>query len=346
MTDYRWRLPGHGDTRRAGVVPTRIGFDDLAQVIDAAELSGLDGVIASHDPAGFESWVVAGAALRATRHVSVTVEFDPTFGSPVYAAKISATLQRLSRGRLAWQLVIDPDPADAARRGDTLDSRRRYDRAAEFLTVARSVWNREPIGGNGFDGTGAEFDGEYFHVADGGFRGILSGFEFPAVHIAGHSSAAIDLSARLGDVHVFTERPDGIGESLQALRAATRITGRTVSAAVEIPVIARETDAEAWARVERLVAQAGVKRVAADDLADGRWAGFRSVGFDQPVGLVGPYDSVAARLREYEAAGIDTVVLSGRPHIEELYRTGEHLLYRADPAARVLEVSGVTEVSA
>ncbi|NEW27168.1 LLM class flavin-dependent oxidoreductase [Nocardia cyriacigeorgica] len=359
MTEFLWRLPTRGDGRRARPElrhrggfgaqrppspatdprPGRYGpFDDLAQIIDAAELAGLDGVLAPYDPFGEESWIVAGGALRGTRYATVVVEFDPAFGTPVYAAKMSATLQRISRGRLAWRLVVDTDDDAAAARGDTVAGADRYARAAEFLTVARGVWNADPVPGAGFEGTGFAFEGRFYDVVDGGFRGILSGLPFPLVHLTGDSAAALDLSARHGDVHVFTESPEGATAAVGALRERAAAAGRTVRAAVEVPVVARQTEQEAWARVRRQWQELGHDAGAAHtlDLGDGRWAGFTHLGYPQPIGLVGSYEQVAARLREYTAAGIDTVVLSGHPHIEEVHRAGEHLLHLADPAGRTL----------
>ncbi|MBF5001877.1 LLM class flavin-dependent oxidoreductase [Nocardia sp. BSTN01] len=372
MTEYLWRLPSRGDGRRAqpelrhrggfgdpvptpasghtgnrgsdreptDVRPGRLGpFDDLHQVIDAAELAGLDGVLAPYDPLGEESWIVAGGALRATRHSRVIVEFQPAFGTPVYAAKMSVTLQRLSAGRLGWRLAVDTDEAEARSRGDRVSGADRYRRAAEFLTVARGVWNRDPVPAAGFRGTGFDVAGDYYDVIDGGFRGVLSGLPFPTVYLSGNSPEALDLSARHGDVHVFTESPDGPGEQLAALRARTGETGRTVRAGLEIPVIARETEDEAWARAERQWREVRPDGPGARSLAlgDGRWAGFDLLGYPQAIGLVGSYEQVARQLQVYAATGFDTIVLSGHPHIEEVHRAGEHLLFLADPAGRTLK---------
>ncbi|WP_062988031.1 LLM class flavin-dependent oxidoreductase [Nocardia anaemiae] len=372
MTEYLWRLPSRGDGRRArpqlrhrggfgDPAPTPAGgrfgarpddreptdvrpghhgpFDDLHQVIDAAELAGLDGVLAPYDPLGEESWIVAGGALRATRHARVIVEFQPAFGTPVYAAKVSATLQRLSAGRLGWRLAVDTDTEEARTRGDRVGGDDRYARAAEFLTVVRGVWNADPVPGAGFQGTGFDFAGEYYDVIDGGFRGILSGLPFPTVYLSGTSQPALDLSARHGDVHLFTESTDGPAAALARLRERTAETGRRVRAGLELPVIARETEDEAWARAERQWREVRPDGPGARSLRlDGaRWGGFAELGYPQPVGLVGSYEHVAQQLQAYEAAGFDSIVLSGHPNIEEVHRASEHLLFLADPAGRTLQ---------
>ena len=230
MTDVYWELPSRGDGRRAvaalnsrggfgpqrpttvatDVRPGNFGpFDELAQIVLAAELSGVDGVVAPYDPNGEESWIVAAAALRQTRHSRVVVEFHPTFGTPVYAAKMSATLQRLSAGRLEWRVKVDTDAEDAIARGDAVRGADRYARAAEFLTVARGVWNEEQILPGGFGGTGYDFDGEYYDVLGGGFRGILSGLRFPRVHLTGGltgSSGTLGPPCRCPSVHPCRRR--------------------------------------------------------------------------------------------------------------------------------------------
>ncbi|WP_067568250.1 LLM class flavin-dependent oxidoreductase [Nocardia acidivorans] len=358
MTEFLWRLPSRGDGRHVraetryrggfgGPPPTtpatdvRVGrygpFDDLHQIIDAAELSGVDGVLAPYDPAGEESWIVAGGALRATRHSRVVVEFQPAFGTPVYAAKISATLQQHSHGRLGWRLAVETDTADTRARGDRVSGADRHARAAEFLTVARGVWNETPVPGAGFQGTGFEFDGAYYAVADGGFRGILSGLPFPEVYLSGTSAAALELSAQHGDVHVFTETPDGVAALVTELGERAAAAGRSVRAGLELPIIARETEQEAWARAHRQWSEAHAENPSpALDLGDGRWAGFAELGYTRPIGLVGSYEQVAQRLSRYIAAGIDSFTLVGHPHIEEVHRTGEHLLHLVDPAGRTL----------
>ncbi|MEU4596599.1 LLM class flavin-dependent oxidoreductase [Nocardia sp. NPDC023988] len=358
MTDFLWRLPSRGDGRRADPAlrgrggfgppnpavettdlrPGRFGpFDDLAQIVDAAELTGFDGVLAPYDPLGEESWIVAAAALRATRYTRVTVEFQPAFGTPVYAAKVSATLQRHSAGRLNWRLAVDTDEAEARARGDRLTGDERYDRAAEFLTVARGVWNENEVGAAGFAGTGFDYAGRHYDVVDGGFRGILSGLPFPAVHLSGTTPAALALSAAHGDVHLFAEHEDGITGAVTELGERAAASGRSVRVGLELPIIARETEDEAWARVHRQWAELDRPENVADHiLGDGRWSGFHAFGYDQRIGLVGSYAQVAQRLSEYIAAGVQTFVLSGHPAIEEIHRAGEHLLFLADPTARTL----------
>ncbi|MGC0366024.1 alkanesulfonate monooxygenase [Rhodococcus sp. 27YEA15] len=359
MTEFLWRLTSRGDGRHAvpgshnrggfggrrtptpatDLRPGNFGpFDELSQIVLAAELAGLDGVLAPYDPLGEESWIVAGGAVRDTRYAAVIVEFHPSFGTPVYAAKMSATLQRIAAGRLSWRLRVDTGDADARSRGDKVVGTDRYARAAEFLTVARGVWNETPFAGAGFKGTDYHFEGEYFDVVDGGFRSILSGLPFPTVYLSGSSDEALDLSARHGDVHLFSETVEGVAEAVERLRSRSAARGRVVRTGLELPIVARESEDEAWARVERQWREVhpNAEDARSLDLGGGRWAGFSEIGYEQAIGLVGSYEQVAQKISDYEAAGIDSFVFDGRPQIEELHRIGEHLLFLADPVGRTL----------
>jgi alkanesulfonate monooxygenase len=193
------------------------------QATRAAQLTGLDGVYVPFAADGLESLVVAGGLLRGSSTVQVTAEFHPAIASPVYAAKLAASLQRYSASRLAWRLLIDLDQATARAQGDFLPERDRYARAAEFLTVAKGVWSTAPY----------TYEGRFYEVLGGGFPRSRSNPRFPAVYLSGTSPEALALSAAHADVHLF-----GPGEDL-------RLLPNGVKAGLVLPVLAREDDEEA-----------------------------------------------------------------------------------------------------
>ena len=61
-------------------------------------------------------------------------------------------------------------------------------------------------------------------------------------------------------------------------------------------------------------------------VAPNLWAGIGLVRGGAGTALVGSYDEVADRIREYAALGLDTFILSGYPHLEEAYTVGEEIL--------------------
>jgi alkanesulfonate monooxygenase len=252
-------------------LPARVG----SRAGRAAELSGFDGGYVPFDPEGAESLSIAAGVLRESRHLRVTAGFHPGIATPVYAAKLSASLQRFSADRLGWRVEVDLDPAVARAHGDFLEGTDRYARADEFLTVAKGVWRQGAY----------TFEGRFYQVLDGGLPFPLSGRPFPLVHLSGSSPQALELSARHADVHVFE-----VGEDVADL-------GR-VERALRLPVLARQDEEEAAAEALR-------------------------TGF---TGLTGSYERVAEEIRRHAARGIGTFLLEARPHLEEAYRLGEHLL--------------------
>jgi alkanesulfonate monooxygenase len=66
------------------------------------------------------------------------------------------------------------------------------------------------------------------------------------------------------------------------------------------------------------------------------WAGIGLVTGGAATSLVGSPQEVAERILEYEEAGIDSLILSGYPHLEECYRVAE-LLFPVLPPQRPVE---------
>lgn len=142
------------------------------------------------------------------------------------------------------------------------------------------------------------------------------------------------------------------------MRAKAAAHGRKIRFGIRLHVIVRETNDEAWQAAERLIshlddetiakAQAafartdsvGQQRMAAlhngkrDNLeiSPNLWAGVGLVRGAAGTALVGDGPTVAARINEYAALGIDSFVLSGYPHLEEAYRVGELLFPLLDVA--------------
>ncbi|MFY7069327.1 LLM class flavin-dependent oxidoreductase [Nocardiopsis changdeensis] len=304
MTEVILRLPTRpAPARGLGAVATDVRGDlygpleEAFQTWRAAEIAGLDGVLAPDDPDGEEPWTVAAGVLRAGRHLRAVAEFPPSFATPVYAAKLSATLQRAAHGRLGWKVAVGGDPAVRAAQGDPVTGEDALRRAHEFLTVAKGVWHERPY----------TFEGDFYRVLGGGFGHPLAGRPFPTVYLSGTTPGELDLSAAHADVHLLR-----LGDDVGAVRAELdrRAPGRAVRLGVELSV--------------------SVRHVGQDDGPPegvaGRWDGFASLGHTVPEGLVGTPAELAAELDALRRRGVTTFVVEARPALAEAYRLGEHLL--------------------
>ena len=174
------------------------------------------------------------------------------------------------------------------------------------------------------------------------------------IWFGGSSDPAIDLAAAQSDVYLTWGEPVAqVAEKIAAVRARAAVHGRTVKFGLRIHLIVRETTSEAWSVAEKLIANISDEAIAAAqrkfatesnsvgqqrmtalhhggrrdklEIAPNLWAGIGLVRRGAGTALVGDPKTVAARLREYQALGIDTIIASGYPHLEEAYKVAELL---------------------
>jgi len=305
MTLIHWQLdvaaePGRGEPSIRSVLPTLIcdarrptqnRFDYYAQVAEAAAQTGFDGLYLPFRAQADDTRIVAAVLAREVRRIALIPEFPASVGSAVYAAKQTATFQRGTHGRLGWAIAPDADTPARLAQGDRIDEEDLPQRLAEFLTVARGVYEHKPF----------SFKGDFFEVENGGFADPLNRYPFPQVHLRGGRDSDLAASARHGNVHLFDTATD-LASGIARLRALADAEGRKLGFGLLQPVLARETDAEATRDAQR-----------SDPV---------------PGTIIGDYDAVADVLAGLAAQGISHFVLSATPQLEEAYRFGQHVLPR------------------
>ncbi|WP_369187335.1 NtaA/DmoA family FMN-dependent monooxygenase [Streptomyces sp. R08] len=148
-----------------------------------------------------ESLTVLNALAAVTERIGLAATVNATFNEPYELARRLATLDHLSGGRAAWNVVTSSDAftGENFRRGGYLDRADRYTRAAEFVDVARELWDSWTP-----DGLPRPFAhrGQHFDVA-GEFTVPRSPQGHPVVIQAGDSGEGREFAARTADV-VFT----------------------------------------------------------------------------------------------------------------------------------------------
>lgn len=93
--------------------------------------------VPNHDPIPLLSWMGA-----ATSTIGLASTFSINNQHPFYAARLWATLDHLTRGRAAWNVVTAINHNQAANYGEDLPpTELRYERAAEFMEVCLELWN-------------------------------------------------------------------------------------------------------------------------------------------------------------------------------------------------------------
>ncbi|ARP94486.1 FMNH2-dependent alkanesulfonate monooxygenase [Bordetella genomosp. 13] len=351
--DILWFIPTHGDSRYLGTsTGARAGSHDyFRQIAVAADTLGYDGVLLPTGRSCEDAWVVASSLIDATRRLKFLVAVRPGVTSPQMAARMAATFDRLSGGRLLINVVTGGDPGELEGDGVFVDHDQRYAITSDYLRIWRGALEASHHGGD------YSLAGEQLIAR--GAKVLYPPVQrpYPPLYFGGSSEAAHQLAAEQLDVYLtWGEPPDAVRAKIADVRERAARLGRTLRFGIRLHVIVRETEAQAWAAADALIshltedtvrsAQAafgrmdseGQRRMAAlhggrlDDGRGGRahleiapnlWAGVGLVRGGAGTALVGDPRTVARRIQEYAELGIDTFIFSGYPHLEESYRFAE-----------------------
>lgn len=337
-----WFLPTHGDSRYLGTAEggREVSLAYLRQIAQAADELGYFGVLIPTGRSCEDSWVVASAMVPVTRQLRYLVALRPGLQGPTVSARMAATLDRLSEGRLLLNVVTGGDPDELKGDGLYLDHTERYALTDEFLQVWRRLMTGETV----------TFQGKYIQVD--GARLLYPPLQqpYPPLYFGGSSAAGQQVGVDHTDLYLtWGEPPAQVAEKVAAVRALAAQQGKTMRFGIRLHVIVRETTDAAWKAASDLISKlddatiaaaqksfarfdsVGQRRMA--ELHGGRrdkleispnlWAGVGLVRGGAGTALVGDPETIAQRMAEYAAIGIDSFILSGYPHLEEAYRFAE-----------------------
>ncbi|GGG74051.1 LLM class flavin-dependent oxidoreductase [Paenibacillus radicis (ex Gao et al. 2016)] len=162
-----------------------------------------------------EPITLLSALSSVTEHVGLVATVSTTYNEPFHVARKFASLDHLSDGRAAWNVVTSGNPAEAQNfnKDHHLLHSLRYERAEEFLNVVTGLWNSWEDDAFVYDKENATFadrsklhtlhhKGEWFSV-----RGPLNVARpvqgHPVIVQAGASEPGKELAARTAEV-IFT----------------------------------------------------------------------------------------------------------------------------------------------
>ncbi|HEY9821107.1 MAG TPA: FMNH2-dependent alkanesulfonate monooxygenase [Candidatus Sericytochromatia bacterium] len=342
-----WFFPTHGDGRYLG---TAIGgravtSDYLQQLAQAVDHLGYTGALLPTGRSCEDAWIVASSLIAVTKRMKFLVAIRPGIASPGMAARMAATFDRMSNGRLLINVVTGGDPVELAGDGLHLSHDDRYDLTDEFLTVWRGIIQGETV----------DFEGRYLNIKGGKLLFPPVQTPHPPLWFGGSSAAAKRVAAKHIDVYLtWGEPPEQVAQKIQEVRQLAEEQGRTVRFGIRLHVIVRETTSEAWDAANQLIKYVDEEAIATAQKAFSRadsegqqrmsqlhggsrealeispnlWAGVGLVRGGAGTALVGDPDTVAQRMLEYQELGIENFIFSGYPHLEEAYRVAELLFPR------------------
>lgn len=198
-----------------------VGVDWWLEAAGRLEAAGYAGVWiwdhhASHGrpKSVLEAWTTLTAAAATTRRIAVgTHVLNVANRHPALLARMAATLQQLSRGRLVLGLGIGGNPVDVEPFGfEPLSAAQRVVLLESTIVVLRALWTGEPV----------RLETAPFPLRGG--RALPVPDPLPPIVVGGQSSTGARLAARLADG--WSTRPDLLARLLPAYEEALAAAGR------------------------------------------------------------------------------------------------------------------------
>jgi len=320
-------------------------WEHCRDIVQTADRNGFDNILL---PSGFQlgidSTAFAGGIGPQTEqiHLLLAVRIGETW-LPQLARQL-ATIDQMVDGRLTINIISSDLP------GQALDSAPRYQRTLEYMHGLRSMLNGERL----------EAHGEFTEFDLDPPRIITDSPGCPPMYFGGFSEAAKETAAEAADV--FLTWPDtigSVGETVTDMKSRANRFDRTLRYGLRAHVIVRESEAEAREAAERLVSRldddagaeirgrsldsgsVGVSRQS--DLRDSSgddgfveanlWTGVGRARSGAGAAIVGDPDQVVAKLRAYQAVGIEAFILSGYTHIAECDLVARYVLPNIEHSA-------------
>src|ERR1051325_11686793 len=307
-----------------------IGYD--LTLVAELNLNDIKGV----DSPSLDAWSTAAALAAVTERLELMVAVRPTFHNPALLAKQATNIDHISGGgRLSLNVVSSWWADEAKKYGVNFEQHDdRYARTAEWLEVLDRAWEEDPF----------SYAGKYYRVEDTVLQPKPLTKPRPVLYAGGESEAAKELIAARCDAYVMHgDPPARVRERIDDRRARReRMALPPMKFGVAAYSIVRDTEEEARAELKRITdvhaSAAGYdnykqwlagtqleQKVSLEDYSVSN-RGLRS-------GLVGTPEQVAARVEEFESAGVDLLLLQCSPQLEEMERFAESVIKPRSRAA-------------
>jgi alkanesulfonate monooxygenase len=320
-------------------------WEHCRNIVMRAEEGGFDNILL---PSGYSLGLdtTAFAAAVATQVRRIKLLWATRIGEdwPPQLARRIATLDRIlgpnadgTAGRLNVNIISSDMP------GEKITSAARYARATEVMKIVRTLLNGESL----------DHEGEFYQLKlDPPRISTISG-RCPAFYFGGLSHEARECAAEGCDVYLmWPDTMDKVRETIADMKARAARFGRTLKFGYRVHVVVRDTEEEARAYADRLLSklddeagraireqsldaknfgvqrQAELRQTAGNDgyVEDNLWTGIGRARSGCGAAIVGTPDQVLAKLRAYQAEGIEAFILSGYPHAQEADLFARHVL--------------------
>ena len=287
------------------------------------------------DQPALDAWSTAAALAAVTERLELMVAVRPNFHHPALFAKAAANIDRIAGGRLSLNVVSSWWADEARQYGLQFDQHDdRYARTAEWLSVVDGLWTQDRF----------SFAGQ-FYTTDAAICAPKP-VKRPTIYAGGESEAAKAMIAARCDAYVMHGDPVAAMAPKIADMAARRRAagGPPMHYGMAAYAIVRDSEAEAKRELERITT---VTDLPAGYANFDQWLSGTQLERELKIqeysvsnrglrpNLVGTPEQLKERIAEYEAAGLDLLLLQMSPQAEEMERF----------AAQVMGTTAVPDVA-
>jgi FMNH2-dependent dimethyl sulfone monooxygenase len=307
-------------------------FTLAKDVLLAAEAAGFDIILFAerHLGADMEAWILGAAVASWTTTIRSMVAVHPGLWHPTLIAKMAASLDRLSTGRMAINLVTGWNVEEHRMFGgdDLPYNDDRYVRAEEFADVLRGMWRETPF----------SYDGRFYKVDKAQLLLKPATPQPPEIFTASRSERGLDMVAQVADwwfldydkgAETVRDVMDSLQTSIDRMKEKAAARGRKVRFAFNPFVTFGAWREAALARAMKLVTPDGSD-------ADTRKL-LNRIGPAIKAGCVGTPDQVRAQVLAYRDMGIELFLFKFVPTIAEVEAIRDEIIVplRSDRPARL-----------
>lgn len=339
--EFGWYLPSNGDTTCYGDPSKRIepSLEFFDRVIGNAEQAGFEYFLIPVTATCWEAYVTAAMVVARSKRIKALVASKPGYINPVMQARMIATFDQLSGGRVCINLIAGQSENENRADGITMRKEDRYAQMEEEVRIYKALWTAKgPI----------DFAGR-FHTLEGAtIQPQPFQNPYPKFYLGGGSREAWDVSARHSDIHLFWgDLPEVVAENMTVLRAMAAEHGREeqLGFGMRLQILCRPTEAEAWDAANELMRgvsedqekllQARITNSAANQriqelrrtkgelIAPNLWTGVSRVRSGAGVVVIGNPRQCADTLQRFIDVGCTSFCLGGYTHDVEALRFAE-----------------------
>ncbi|MBU2878986.1 MULTISPECIES: LLM class flavin-dependent oxidoreductase [Aliiglaciecola] len=331
------------DSSELHPVDNVLDTDFIREYAIAHEEAGFDRVLIGQTATWPDGITIASHIAAVTTKLKFMIAHRPGFIAPTMAARMFATLDQLSNGRVGVHIITGASDVEMQCDGDFHTKDERYKRSREYVDVLRQIWQSDAP---------SNFAGDWYRF-NAGYSTIKPKQESIPIYWGGGSELAVKLGAECADTYAIGPGTvEQTAKVIENFKAAAAEHGRNPGISMSMRVIVGETEEAAWQKAQGVLdavikIQSTGKKIGRDkgpddlgakhmlaiaeqgDCLDERlWTGITKAteGRLHAMALVGTAEQVSDALMLYYQVGVDRFLLNGFDTINDVRLFGQELI--------------------